>query len=115
MKKTLLAWMLGLLPLLGFSQSVITGIAADAASGEPLAGASIRLDNTRWGATADLQGRFELRNVAAGSYVLVASYVGFKTFRQTIAVGQEPLTLELQLEKSSLQADEVVVSAIRAN
>lgn len=115
MKKILLAWMLGLLPLLGFSQSVITGIATDAASGEPLAGASIRLDNTRWGATADLQGRFQIRNVAAGAYALVASYVGFRTYIQAIEVGQEPLHLTLALERSSLQADEVVVSAIRAN
>jgi iron complex outermembrane recepter protein len=115
MKKLLLAWMLGLLPFLGFSQSVLTGVVTDAASGEPLAGASIRLDNTRWGATADLQGRFQIRNVPAGAYALVASYVGFKSYRQTIEVGAGVLILELGLEKSSLQADEVVVSAIRAN
>jgi iron complex outermembrane receptor protein len=115
MKKRLLACLLGLLPFFGFSQSIITGIITDAVSGEPLPGASIRLDNTRYGATADLQGRFQLRNVAAGSYALVTSYVGFKTYRQALSVAPGPLALEIKLNKSSLQADEVVVSAQRAH
>lgn len=94
---------------------MISGIVRDASSGEPLPGASVRLENTRFGTTADLQGRFQFRQVSAGSYDLVATYVGYKTFRQPLDVQQPALTIEIKLNKSSLQADEVVVSATRAN
>ncbi|MGV3641582.1 MAG: TonB-dependent receptor [Adhaeribacter sp.] len=115
MKKLLLAWLLAVCPLLGFSQSNLSGLVTDAATGAPLPGASIRLDQTRWGATTDLQGGFQLRNLPAGTYELVATYVGYKTYRQSLALPQGAQALTIALERSSLQADEVVVSALRAS
>ncbi|MGV3502217.1 MAG: TonB-dependent receptor [Adhaeribacter sp.] len=114
MKKQLLAWLLVFCPLLGFSQLNISGIVTDAATGAPLPGASIRIGDTRYGATTDLQGGFQLRNLPGGTYQLVATYVGYKTYRQSLQVQQSSQVLTLALERSSLQADEVVVSALRA-
>ncbi|WP_375448262.1 TonB-dependent receptor domain-containing protein [uncultured Fibrella sp.] len=93
----------------------IRGKAIDAATGEQLIGAVIRLENTSFNAVSELDGSFQLRNVPDGSYQLKVSYISYKTSVRTVLVaGAEPLTLVLALESDEQQTlSEVVVTQKR--
>jgi hypothetical protein len=64
----------------------IRGRITDAQTGEPLPGANIFLLNTVYGAASDVQGYYLIKNVVPGSYTLVAKYVGYQEFRQSVRV-----------------------------
>ena len=95
------------------AQVSISGKVTDAQDGNALPGATIQLEGTVRGTTADGQGNFGLRNVARGAYILRISYVGFETFTQPVDL-QRDETVRVTLQRSVFQADEVVVSATRA-
>jgi iron complex outermembrane receptor protein len=81
--------------------------------GKALIGANVYIDKTFQGAITDLNGRFNIRNLKAGSYRLIASYVGYETVSESIDL-QENMSLSLVLIRTSFLADEVIVTAIRA-
>ena len=53
----------------------------DASDGLSLIGANIQLVGTTIGAAADSDGRFEINNVAAGTYSFDVSMLGFERMR----------------------------------
>lgn len=72
--------------------------------GEPLAGASVRIDGTKIAGMADGDGRFSLNNVKPGSKVTV-SFVGYAP--TTVVWNGSPLNIKMSSTESVL--DEVVV------
>lgn len=64
---------------------VITGTAIDT-SATPMAGATIRIKNTKQGAVAKANGRFIIQNVEAGTHTLVISSVGMHRYEITVKV-----------------------------
>jgi hypothetical protein len=102
----LLLW---LLPGLAAAQSSLSGTVRDSLTQEPLPFASVFLANTTLGVTTTEQGTFVFERVPAGSYDVVASYVGYRLAKQTITVGQTPQKLTLALAPTGAQLGEVVV------
>ena len=95
-----------------FAQKTLTGQITDREDGKPLPGATIRAGEIR-GTTTDANGKFVLRNISDNTTALEISYIGY----QTIKLGQDDLKtenpLEIKLQKSTFQADEVIVNATR--
>lgn len=56
-------------------------------SGKMLTGANVRVENTNYGATADMDGNFEIK-LPEGSYTLKASFLGFKTVTKNVVVSE---------------------------
>ena len=102
----LLLW---LLPGLAAAQSSLSGIVRDSLTQKPLPFASVFLANTTLGATTTEQGTFTFERVPAGSYDVVASYVGYRLAKQAITMGQAPQRLTLALAPTGAQLGEVVV------
>jgi hypothetical protein len=88
-----------------FSQPVIKGTVIASATGLPVAGSSVFINNTSRGTTADRNGYFELGNIPAGKYELIISSVGYETSAYSFNSEQLPLKLriELQLKVKELQ------------
>ena len=63
-----------------FSQSVhyISGTVVDK-DGEPLLGANINLKGTYLGSTTDANGYYRIENIDPGKYVLMVSYIGYRS------------------------------------
>nr|MCU0471258.1 TonB-dependent receptor [Arcicella sp.] len=97
-----------------FAQFSISGKITDAETGKPLVSANVTLENTTRGTTTNQQGNYTLKNLKSGSYVLKISYLGFEKITKIIDL-QKDATIDLSLQKSTFVADEVVVSATRAN
>lgn len=80
--------------------------------GQALEFASIAILQTNWGTVTDTAGYFTIRDVPFGTYDIEVSMLGFVTQRRSITLntGNPHLSLDLELETSQLNLDEVVVS-----
>ncbi|HEX7778261.1 MAG TPA: TonB-dependent receptor [Vicinamibacterales bacterium] len=65
---------------------IIRGVVLDRAGGTPIADVSVRLQDGTQSVTTDETGRFELRDVPAGSRTLLVSIVGFILVKRTLQV-----------------------------
>ena len=84
---------------------LITGTVFDS-EGETAIGAAVKVSGTGNTAMTDVDGKFSLRNVAAGSTVEV-SYVGYSTSEFKVSATQTDYTVTLQAKNEIL--DDVVV------
>lgn len=101
-----------LLSISGFAQKTLTGHVTDQEDGKSLPGATIRAGEIR-GTTTDANGRFTLRNISDNIGILEISYIGYQTIKLDAANLSEGKPLEIKLQKSTFQADEVIVNATR--
>jgi len=91
----------------------VTGIITDAQSQETLIGVTIRVEGAGKGAATDVEGKFRLSELAAGTHTLTVSYVGYKSLKVEDVKIETGKTTELSI---ALQAnfgllEEVVVTA----
>jgi iron complex outermembrane recepter protein len=99
------------------AQGALRGSVTDEQDGEPLVGANVLLtadDGRSRGAGTDLNGVFEIRNLAAGTYSARISYVGYTDVRITeiIIVSGQSETLNVTMSQG-LSLNPVVFSASR--
>ncbi len=96
----------------GAENASIHGFVKDAQTGEPLPGANVLLVGTSLGASTDLNGRFVIRNVPAGSYTVRTTYIGYKSMERPLKVeAGANVEANLELEAVGVQGKEVVVTA----
>ena len=92
----------------------IGGVVLDDNDASPLIGATVVLSDGMgkqvMGVTTDADGRFLMKEVEAGSYVLQCSYVGYESFTMKLTSFNKNIDLgEIRLKSSSALLDEVVV------
>ena len=97
-----------------FAQFSISGKITDAESGKVLSGTTVTLENSIKGTITNSQGIYSLKNLKKDVYVLKISYLGFTKVTKTIDLQKDEI-FDFSLQKSTFEADEVVVSATRAN
>ncbi|MCE4564780.1 TonB-dependent receptor [Maribellus sp. CM-23] len=111
MKKFSFLLLLQVLAVVSFAQVKLSGVVLG--DGEPLAGASIVIDNTFYGVSTDGSGSFEMKNLKTGDYTLKVSFIGFETKEVEVSL-QTNKKIEVNLAPGSVLTDEVLVSATRA-
>ena len=92
----------------------IGGVVLDDNDASPLIGATVVLSDGMgkqvMGVTTDADGRFLMKEVEAGSYVLHCSYVGYESFSMKLTSFYKNIDLgEIRLKSSSALLNEVVV------
>ncbi len=93
----------------GFSQTALKGVVSDD-TGEPLIGATVLIKDTSIGAVTDIEGKYHLSGLTGGEYIVVVSYVGYKTEERTVTIQEgETLVQNFILAEESELLDEVVV------
>lgn len=105
--------------ILFFSLSIaqtgkIAGKLIDAKSGETLPGATVLIEGTTKGASADFDGNFSLSGLQPGKYTIIASYITYdnKKFVDVVVKANDVTEFNIGLDQSSSQTlNEVVVSA----
>lgn len=91
----------------------IRGSIIEDASGETVIGANVFVEGTDKGSVTDLDGEFTF-SIAPGTYTVKISYVGYQDLTVedvVVTAGQVTLIKELRLMDSSLELEQVVVSA----
>ena len=97
----------------------VRGKVTDKATGEALVGASIFLETTTMGASADVNGEFTILNVPPGAFSVRASFVGYRSViksnvRVTVDLTTE-VTFALESEAIPGPTIEIVVQAPLVN
>ena len=109
---------IGLLkPVPMFAQAnngAITGTVTDANQGA-LPGARIVVGPTNLSIVSDSQGRFTMSGVAAGSYNVTITYVGFAPFTTSVTVAAGKATSINAVLQVASQSQELLVTAAQAH
>ena len=69
--------------------------------GQAISGATLTLVELDRNAGTDATGSFSFSGVAAGSYTLIVSFLGYETYRETIRVSENMSPLSINLQASS--------------
>ena len=92
----------------------IHGRIAETGALQPVPFATVYLNNTTIGTTANIRGEFNLSNIPVGSYELIASSVGFNTYSSKVVIkATENDSLRVFLTPSAQQMVEVQVKSSR--
>lgn len=111
MRYILLSFLL-LLPVLHvLAQGSISGIVKDSQTAEPIPGANVVIKGTSIGSPTDLDGKYVIKNIEAGTYTLQISFITYATLElQDVVVGNRTQqTFDFQLKEETQQLAEVVI------
>ena len=86
----------------------VTGVVIDADTEEPIIGASVLVKGTTIGIITDIDGKYEISNIPAGSKSLVISFVGMRTVEVPITTSEAQ---KIVMHADAQVIDEVVVVA----
>lgn len=95
----------------GYGQAKVTlsGYVKDDRTGESMIGSSVYLEEARQGTVSNAYGFFSI-TVAAGTYTLRISNVGYTTYSQTLQLSENQ-QLTIELEPQRITGDEVVITS----
>ena len=98
------------LPATGSAQNAsVTGRVTDP-SGHALSGATVRIQELGRGAVTDHDGRYRLERIPAGSYTLVAEYIGYESGGALVQITTgDPVIQNLVLEANPIALEEIRV------
>ena len=94
--------------------STLSGFVRDSSDGEhlPNAAVAIAVENRTMGALSNAEGYYAIPDIPAGTWVVTASYIGYTTQRDTLALAAgQALRWDIELERQALEMGEVVVEA----
>jgi iron complex outermembrane recepter protein len=111
MKKLSIVLLMQLCVVVALGQYNMKGIVTG--EGKPLPGASIVIENTFYGVSANSSGNFEFRNLRDGRYKVIASFIGYETTEAEVEIPAQTF-LSIDLQPVSVMTGEVLISATRA-
>ncbi len=76
----------------------IVGKVTDAATGEPLIGANVVIENTKLGAATNIDGNYIILNVPEGTYTIIGKYIGYKDTKIKEVIVSTNLTTEVNVK-----------------
>ena len=109
MEKRLMTFIAGVALSMGsaLAQSQVSGTVVSAEDGEPIIGASIKVEGTNTGTVTDIDGNFSLV-LPAGKHTVKVSYIGMQDQTITLKAGNN----KISLTSDAKNLDEVVVTAM---
>lgn len=114
MKKFSIIWMLLLYVMTGTlyasSSDTLRGEVIQSATGEPIPGASVLIEELNRGVAADANGQFEIPGVSSGSYTLVVRSVGYQTVRLEYEHPEGGM-LTIELRAKTVKGEDVIVTS----
>lgn len=96
----------------------ISGRVIDANNGEPIIGANVLIEGTNIGSATDLDGKFEIKNIPAGTYNLQISYISYASARiENLKIEEEKTTIiNAALKPKNIElSEEVIVLGEKSN
>ena len=96
----------------------ISGYINDKSTEQPLIGANIYIEGTSQGSSTNEEGFYKITNVKDGIYTIKVTYIGYKTYSDTIKIygrsrllDKKSFTKNIKLNYTTIEGKEVVVTA----
>lgn len=117
LKKCLTAFSAVILGCASIVAANVRGTVTDE-NGDPLIEATVRLLSARdsafvKGTTTDVNGKFSLRDIKAGSYIVQTSYIGYDNATVNTKVADKNVTVPVKMKESSIMLKEAVVTGVK--
>ena len=91
----------------------IQGTVTNNETSDPLAGVNIQLDKLNRGVATNAEGKFNLKNLKAGTYKLVFSYIGFQSETVTLTLSDDQQkTVNVGLVPKAVMLNGIQVTAL---
>ena len=114
MKKKLIILISIIFSFASGQNGIISGFVTDSSSGEALIGANVVLIESGKGMATEMNGYYIIQGVAEGTYTLMVSYVGFRTYRAPVSIAAgESKKINVTLSEKMVEMTEVEVTAER--
>ncbi|MEM6806301.1 MAG: TonB-dependent receptor, partial [Bacteroidota bacterium] len=82
--------------------------------GLPLVGATVRIENSKLGATTNQEGVYKITAIPTGSRTLIFSIIGYQTLKRDVDISSDMgIGLDLSLSEDVLQLNTVAITASR--
>ena len=93
------------------STQTIRGHIADIASGEPIIGATVKVDGGGIGSPSDKEGNFIITNVPVGRHTIMASHMSYEpiVLKEQLLSASKEMVLELKMREYPSELGEIVV------
>jgi iron complex outermembrane receptor protein len=98
----------------GEAQHRIAGKVLDKSSRQPMAGASVVLENTYSSVVAGQDGTYLIKNLKTGNYTIGVTYLGYLEVVKSLRLERDTI-IDFELEQSPVLQDEVIITATRAD
>lgn len=108
MKSLFIALLLGF-SILASAQNKVIGTISDHQN-KPISNINISIPEVHKEVISNESGNFELNNVPSGTFTIVFSSVGYETQSKKINVGQNEIIVNVTLQETVHQMDEVIIS-----
>ena len=93
----------------GPGKSSISGVVTESKGKTPLKGATILIPDLKLGVATDSLGRFTIKNLPAGTFLIEIKFEGFKSITKNIVLNGD-IEANFSLEESAIEISEVVVT-----
>lgn len=101
-------------PVMAHSLGSVAGRLVDAKTGSEIAFANIVIEKSLIGTTSDVQGKFQLHGIEAGSYTLVFSHLGYKTEKLRVKIIANKTThLLVRMQPAAFDIADLTITARR--
>ena len=95
------------------AQATVTGTITEGGNGQPISGAQVHFPGLQLGTLSNVQGRYLLLNVPAGSREIRAELIGRQTVTQTVDVpASGTVQVNFSLESRAISLEGVVVTGV---
>jgi len=100
-------------PAVSQQSGTITGVVSDAASGQLLETANVRLDDAPVGVLTNEAGRYLIRGVSAGSHTLTFEIIGYESVTMEVeVVAGETVERNAELTEGAIKLQELVATGV---
>jgi hypothetical protein len=96
-----------------FAQFKISGKVVNATNKVPLDGATVFINNTKFGTKTDNKGFFTIYNLQPGRYELIVSMIGFRTQKTQVFMQGDTKVPSIAIEERSFALNEVKINAVK--
>ena len=94
--------------MFAFQPGTISGSVTDKQTGEPIPGVHVYLSQTTIGSVSDTDGTFSLTTKLEGQYLLVFSFIGYKTKMESVLLGgSDTYKFDVELEPEAIQMEQI--------
>ncbi|HEY4798875.1 MAG TPA: TonB-dependent receptor [Bacteroidia bacterium] len=93
-----------------FAQHAVKGTVTDKESKEKLSGASVYVTELNKGTSTNENGEYSVSGFVKGDYKIQVSFLGYQTKIEKINLHNNDTIVNIQIEKASIEVNEVVIS-----
>lgn len=108
MKKTIL-FLIFIFVLQAINSQVIQGIITDEATGSPIAGATILVNEVNKGTVSMPDGSYQLKLNNGGTYELICSFIGYALMKKQVTTVSSNIEVNFVLKPDCKKIDEIII------